>query len=107
MISKKNNSYKMDHEQPAGSHRSINSGRVYCNSIGNSKQRPTNLKPRNFLISSYNVRTLCQTGKFHQLCNGCSKHKLDFVAIQEHRWITESEYDQIWNDNHTYKFIFA
>lgn len=62
---------------------------------------------KNFKVSTYNVRTLFQIGKFHQLCLGCSVHKIDFTAIQEHRWITKNEIDQITNDNYNYTLYYS
>ena len=55
-------------------------------------------------ISTYNVRTLKQTGKLHQLVYGCNKNNIDLVAVQEHRWQTleqtntayQALNDEIW-----------
>src|SRR5205814_10089986 len=58
------------------------------------------------LISSYNVRTLKQIGKFHELCSGCSEYNIDFIAIQEHRWQTDKEYDSINSSDGKYKIFF-
>lgn len=62
---------------------------------------------KNFLVSTYNVCTLYQPGKFHQLCNGCFKVNIDFAAIQEHRWITNLCIDQQWDVDHHYLFIYS
>ena len=43
------------------------------------------------MISTYNVRTLKQIEKLHQLIYGCNKNNIDMVAIQEHRWQTSEE----------------
>jgi hypothetical protein len=43
---------------------------------------------KEFLVASYNVCTLYQAGKLHQLSVGYNKFNIDFVAIQEHRYIT-------------------
>jgi len=62
-----------------------------------------------FKISTYNVRTLFQAGKFHQLCSGCSEVNIDFIAIQEHRWIIEGDYEleQKWSHDRNYLFMYA
>jgi len=67
---------------------------------------------RNFILncpSTYNVRTLFQTGKFHQLHTGCQKVGIDFLAIQEHRLIIEGEYEieQRWSSDRNYLFVFS
>lgn len=62
---------------------------------------------KNFIISTYNVRTLYQIGKFHQLAKGCHKIGLHFVAIQEHRWTTDNEIDSIYTDDGNYLFVYA
>ena len=62
---------------------------------------------RNFTtISTYNVLTLKKesedkehsqqqlyNSKLHQLIKGCSKHGIELVAIQEHRWRTPDPVD--------------
>jgi hypothetical protein len=60
-----------------------------------------------FKFSTYNVRTLSETGKFHQLCSGCLNYKLDFVAVQEHRWKTDLELDTQQSTTGEYTFIFS
>ena len=42
-------------------------------------------------ISTYNVRTLKQPGKLHQLIDGCINNGIDLVAVQEHRWQTQEQ----------------
>jgi hypothetical protein len=42
-------------------------------------------------ISTYNVRTLKQTGKLHQFVYGCNQNNIDLAAIQEHRWQTSEQ----------------
>ncbi|CAF1276710.1 unnamed protein product [Adineta ricciae] len=59
--------------------------------------KPKNLKNqkkilhKTIAISTYNVRTLKQTGKLHQLIYGCNKNNIDLVAVQEHRWQTSEQ----------------
>jgi hypothetical protein len=60
-----------------------------------------------FTFSSYNVRTLFKTGKFHQLCTGAATLSLDFVAIQEHRWITDQSYETHADTNSGYSFLYS
>ena len=50
-------------------------------------------------ISTYNVRTLYQKGKLHQLMTGCSEQGIDIVGIQEHRLITNKDLDKEWFDD--------
>ena len=40
------------------------------------------------VVSTYNVRTLYQKGKPHQLFTGCNDAGVDIVGIQEHRLIS-------------------
>ncbi len=42
-------------------------------------------------ISTYNVRTLKQLGKLHQLIDECINNDIDLVAVQEHRWQTQEQ----------------
>jgi exonuclease III len=45
------------------------------------------------IISTYNVRTIKEIGKIHQLISGCIETGIDIVAIQEHRWQTKQAVD--------------
>ncbi|CAF1542751.1 unnamed protein product [Adineta ricciae] len=61
-----------------------------------SRSKPKNSKNQKILhktitISTYNVRTLKQTGKLHQLIYGCNQNNIDLVAVQEHRWQTSEQ----------------
>ena len=56
-------------------------------------------------ISTYNVRTLYQKGKLHQLMTSCSEQGIDIVGIQEHRLITNL--DQEWSDDGQWLFAYA
>lgn len=62
---------------------------------------------KKFTLSTYNVRTLLQIGKFNELCTGCAKYDLDFIAVQEHRWQTECVYNKIYNNDNKYLFIYS
>ena len=58
-------------------------------------------------ISTYNVRTLKRIGKLYQLIKGCSKNKLDIIAIQEHRLQTKSDIDTILQPEFTFYYSSA
>lgn len=62
-------------------------------------------KPLKF--STYNVRTLYKLGNFNLLSTESSKLNLAFIAIQEHRWKTENEIDQLWSQNRSHLFIYS
>lgn len=63
-------------------------------------------KIKNIITSTYNVRSLFKTGKFHELCSNCYNNNIDFVTIQEHKWITDKEYD-ITKFEDKYTFIYS
>ena len=56
-------------------------------------------------VSSYNVRTLHQTGKFHQLCCGSLDAGIDIVGVQEHRLISTTPITEQWSDDKNWLFI--
>ena len=58
-------------------------------------------------ISTYNVRTLYQKGKFNQLTTGCSEQNIDIVGIQEHCLITDKAIDQEWSTDGEWLFAYA
>jgi len=37
----------------------------------------------------------------------CAKYSIDFIALQEHRWQTDKEYEIINSQDGKYKIIFA
>ena len=51
------------------------------------------------IVSIYNVQTLYQHGKSHQLFTGWADARIDIVVIQEHHLITSSLTDEIWLDD--------
>ncbi|XP_072043634.1 craniofacial development protein 2-like [Amphiura filiformis] len=57
--------------------------------------------------STYNVRTLHQQGKTHQLFTGCSDAGVDIVGVQEHRLITSSPTDELWSDDKNWVLIYS
>ena len=57
---------------------------------------PTSAK---IVMSTYNVRTLYQTGKFHQLCTGSIDAGVNIVGIQEHRLHPTNLISQKWSDD--------
>ena len=59
------------------------------------------------VISTYNVRTLFQTGKLHQLFTGCFYVGIDIVGILEHRLITTSSTEEIWSEDRNWVFVHA
>ena len=50
-------------------------------------------------ICTYNVRTLFQHGKTHQLFMGCADAGVDIIGIQEHRLITPNPTEELWSDD--------
>lgn len=58
-------------------------------------------------ISTYNVRTLAETGKFQEICMTASKYNLDFIALQEIRYTTDKDIDYIDNQTCPYYLIYA
>ena len=63
-------------------------------------------KVRNpLLLATYNVRTLLKPGRFYQLTEGCFKHNLDMIAVQEHRWNAQEEISA-FNSEH-YQFLYS
>ena len=60
-------------------------------------RRLSTFKP--LVISTYNVRTLHQQGKTHQLFMGCSDVGIDIIGIQEHRLITKEPTEELWSDD--------
>lgn len=75
--------------------------------ICTSPYRPLKCKVKEFLFGSYNVRSLNESGKFHELIHGCQKQNLDIVAIQEHRWKTKETYDTITSSNNAFTMIYT
>ncbi len=64
--------------------------------------------PRGMTLSTYNVRTLYQTGKFDQLVRKAKEiENIDIVGIQEHRWITQDNISQQWSDDRDFLFIYS
>ncbi len=64
-----------------------------------------NLKDLN--VTTYNVRTLRQPGKLHQLTSGCDKAGIHIVGIQEHRLITTDEICHRWEENGSWLLLHA
>ena len=60
-------------------------------------------------ISTYNVHTLKQTGKLHQLLYGCTENNTDLVAIQEHRWQKQEQISTYYStlNNTTWCFEYS
>jgi len=60
-------------------------------------------------ISTYNVRTLKQTGKLHQLVYGCNQNNIDLAAIQEHRWQTSEQISTCYQtlNNEIWRFEYS
>ena len=58
-----------------------------------------------FIFATYNVRTMNKPGRFYQLTEGCFKHNLDFIAIQEHRWKTTEDISA--HSSERYQFLYS
>ncbi|XP_072036972.1 craniofacial development protein 2-like [Amphiura filiformis] len=73
--------------------------------VGPDMSRLPTFKP--LVVSTYNVRTLHQQGKTHQLFTGCSDAGVDIVGVQEHRLITSSPTDELWSDDKNWVLIYS
>ena len=73
--------------------------------VGPDMSRLPTFKP--LVVSTYNVRTLHQKGKPHQLFTGCNDAGVDIVGIQEHRLITSSPTDELWSDDKNWVLIYS
>ena len=65
--------------------------------VGPDMSRLPTFKP--LVVSTYNVHTLHQKGKSHQLFMCCNYAGVDIVGIQEHRLITSSPTEELWSDD--------
>ncbi|CAM4934583.1 unnamed protein product [Rotaria socialis] len=79
------------------------------NTNKNKNTKNTKIHHKAITISTYNVRTLKQTGKLHQLVYGCSKNNIDLVAIQEHRWQTTEQINTCYTilNDQTWRFEYS
>jgi len=59
------------------------------------------------IVSTYNVRTIYQKGKIHQLFSGCADAGIDIAGIQEHRLITTNSTDELWSDDKNFVMIYS
>lgn len=57
------------------------------------------------VVSTYNVQTLYQPGKFHQLCSGSTDAGVNIVAVQEHRLLSTNPLTEKWSDDKNWLFI--
>jgi exonuclease III len=73
--------------------------------VGLEKCRLSAFTP--FVVSTYNVRTLHQHGKIHQLFTGCTDAGIDIIGIQEHRLITTNPTDELWSDDKNWVLIYS
>ena len=62
---------------------------------------------RTLVISTYNVHTLFQTGKLHQLFTGCADAGIDMIGIQEHRLFTTNPTEELWSEDRNWVFIYG
>ena len=62
---------------------------------------------KTLVISTYNVRTLFQTGKLHQLFTGCADAGIDMIGIQEHRLFTTNPTEELWSEDRNWVFIYG
>ena len=66
------------------------------------------MRLRGINFSTYNCRTLFQTGKFDQLVKqAVDIPGIDIIGIQEHRWITTETTSKCWSPNHEYLTIYS
>ena len=72
---------------------------------GLEKSRLSAFKP--LIVSTYNVRTLYQHGKTHQLFMGLNDAGVDIVGIQEHRLITTNPTEELWSDDKNWVIIYS
>lgn len=63
------------------------------------------LKP--LVISTYNVRTLFQQGKIHQLFVGCADTGVDIIGLREHRRITTNPTEELWSDDKNWVIVYS
>ena len=73
--------------------------------VGPESCRLSTFKP--LVISTYNVRTLHQQGKTHQLFMGCSDVGIDIIGIQEHRLITKEPTEELWSDDKNWVLVYS
>ena len=73
--------------------------------VGPDMSRLPTFKP--LVVSTYNVRTLYQGGKPHQLFMGCTDAGVDIVGIQEHRLISSSPTEELWSDDRNWVLIYS
>lgn len=73
--------------------------------VGPEKCRLSAFKP--LVVSTYNVRTLYQQGKAHQLFMGCAATGIDIIGIQEHRLITNNPTEELWSDDRNWVLIYS
>ena len=57
------------------------------------------------VVSTYNVRTLYQTGKFHQLCCGGIDAGVNIIGVQEHRLDSNDPISEKWSDDKNWLFF--
>ena len=72
---------------------------------GPEKCRLSAFKP--LIVSTYNVRTLFQHGKIHQLFMGCTDAGIDIVGIQEDRLITTNPTEELLSDDKNWVFVYS
>ena len=73
--------------------------------VGPDTRRLPAFKP--LTISTYNVRTLYQQGKTHQLFMGCADAGVDIIGIQEHRLITSNPTDELWPYDRNWVLVYG
>ena len=80
-------------------------GTTNARTVGPESSRLSTFKP--LIISAYNVRTLHQQGKTHQLFTGCSDAGTDIIGIQEHRLITKEPTEELWSEDKNWVIIYS
>ena len=73
-----------------------------------TRNGPRTKLPRGMTLSTYNVRTLYQAGKFDQLIRQADGlDDIDIIGIQEHRWTTAENISKQWSDNKEFLFYYS
>lgn len=78
---------------------------VSARTVGPNYCRLSAFKP--LAISTYNVGTLFQQGKIHQLFVGCADTGVDIIGLREHRSITNNPTEELWSDDKNWVIVYS
>jgi hypothetical protein len=59
------------------------------------------------ILYKFNVCTLYEIGRFDDIHKAARKYKIDFLAVQDHRYRTTHEIDYINNKSFPYFFVLT